>query len=502
MGILKKLAADAAIYGFSTIVARLINYLLVAYHTRVLGPEQYGVFTEFFGYITLLLVLLTYGMETGFFRFASRQDQSPNLVFSTSLVALFATSTVFLALVLSNVNAVAAWMGYPNHANYVGQLAAVIAMDAFVSIPFARLRLQRKAKKFAMFKLINVFFYVGLNILFFTGLPQYFVEHPNSALLQFFSPQADVGYVFIANLLASLLTLLMLLPTIFEIKIHISLPLLKKMLVYSLPLLVAGLPGIANDYIDRVLFKHLFANPDIVMQELGVYGANAKLAVLMVIFVQMFRYAAEPFFFSNANKKDSPTLLSNVMTYFVIAAMCVFLVVALYLDAFALLMGKSFRNGTDIVPIMLIANVFFGITFNLSMWYKISEKTKMAVYITLTGFIVTVAINVLFVPHFGYRAAAWAHFASNLAMVSISYFLGQKYYPVHYQLKKIGFYIIAGCALYGIFFALNSSFNLTAVPKFSIATILLITYLGLVLWQEWNILPKRLTSKMFHVKHF
>jgi O-antigen/teichoic acid export membrane protein len=482
MGILKKLAADTAIYGFSTIVARLINYLLVAYHTRVLDTAQYGIFTEFYSYITLLLVLLTYGMETGFFRFASLPNHNPQKVFSTSLVCLFATSSIFLLIILCNAPSVAAMMGYAHNTAYVKQLAAVVAIDAFVSIPFARLRLQRKAKTFALFKLLNVIFYVGINLLFFGYLPQYFSQNPNSVLLRLLPATADVGYVFFANLLASGFTLILLLPTIFSIKIKFSWLLLKQMLIYSLPLLVAGLPGIANDYIDRLLFRYLMPASE-AMNNLGIYGANAKLAVLMVIFVQMFRYAAEPFFFSNSTAANRRPLFADVMKYFTAATVFIFLIVTLYLDRFALFMGKDFRAGVSIVPIMLFANLLFGIAFNLSIWYKLSGKTSMAVYITLTGLAVTVAVNLFFVPRYGYQAAAWAHLASNAAMVALSYRLGQRYYPVPYNLRRIGFYLALGLAIYGLFVVAGYFAGLNGVPKIVAATGLLMLYGGIV-WRK------------------
>ena len=325
---LRRLAGDTAVYGFSTIVARLINYLLVAYHTRVLDRAQYGVFTEFYGYVTFLLVLLTYGMETGFFRFSSREDQNPNQVFSTALISLFATSALFFVAVFGNISGISSWMGYPGNQVYVLQMAGIVALDAFMAIPFARLRFLHRAKTFALFKLLNVVFYVLISVVFFSFLPDYFEKNPNSFLLHFFSDRVDVGYIFVANLLSSLLSLALLLPTIFSIRFSFSFSLLKKMLVYSLPLLVAGLPGIANDYLDRVLFKHLYSDSSAAMQELGVYGANAKLAVLMVLFVQMFRYAAEPFFFSHAGKNngsDTRTMFADVMKYFVLFAMFIFL---------------------------------------------------------------------------------------------------------------------------------------------------------------------------------
>ncbi|MDR0415079.1 MAG: polysaccharide biosynthesis C-terminal domain-containing protein [Prevotellaceae bacterium] len=495
MNPLKRLAGDTAIYGLSTIVARLINYLLVAYHTRVLDRAQYGVFTEFYGYATFFLVLLTYGMETGFFRFATRSDQRPDTVFGTSLASLLVTSTLFFAVVALNISGFSEWMGYPGNRSYVLQMAAVLAIDAFTAIPFARLRSLRKAKVFALFKLLNVLFYVAVSVLFFTLLPPYFAQHPDSVLLRFFSPHADVGYIFTANLLSSLLSLLLLLPTIFNAKLSFSFALLKRMLVYSLPLLVAGLPGVANDYLDRVLFKHLYADPAFALDQLGVYGANAKLAALMVIFVQMFRYAAEPFFFSHAEKSDARPLFAQVMKYFVICAVFIFLLVSLNIDIFAYFTGKDFREGAAIVPVMLFANLLLGVVFNLSMWYKLSEKTKYAVYITLSGMLVTALVNVAFIPRYGYHAAAWAHFFSYAVMVAVSYAMGQKFYPIRYDLKSIGFYIFAGLGIYAIF-ALCRSLGWGLAPKLLLATVLLLAYLAVAFWRDGRPLLRRQTSEL------
>ncbi|MDR2814466.1 MAG: polysaccharide biosynthesis C-terminal domain-containing protein [Prevotellaceae bacterium] len=483
MNPLKRLAGDTAIYGFSTIVARLINYLLVAYHTRVLDRAQYGVFTEFYGYATFLLVLLTYGMETGFFRFASRSNQRPNTVFSTSMLSLLTTSILFFGAVALNLSGLSAWMGYPDNRSYVLQMAAILAIDAFTAIPFARLRLLRKAKTFALFKLLNVLFYVLVSVLFFTFLPPYLAQRPNSLLLRFFSPEVSVGYIFTANLLSSLLSLALLLPVILGVKLSFSPALLKKMLVYSLPLLVAGLPGIANDYLDRVLFRHFYADPSLALDQLGVYGANAKLAVLMVLFVQMFRYAAEPFFFSYAEKTDARPIFAQVMKYFVICAMFIFLLVSLNIDIFALFTGKSFREGIGIVPVMLFANLLLGVVFNLSMWYKLSEKTKYAVYITLSGVVVTVLVNVIFIPRYGYHAAAWAHFFSYAVMLLVSYVMGQKFYPIRYDLKAIGFYVFAGLAIYAIF-ACCQRFDLGFAGKTALSAALLFAYLAVAILRD------------------
>jgi O-antigen/teichoic acid export membrane protein len=490
---LKRLAGDTAIYGLSTIVARLINYLLVAYHTRVLDRAQYGVFTEFYGYVTFFLVLLTYGMETGFFRFSSRTDRPQGAVFGTSMAALLATSTLFLALVASNIAGVSAWMGYPQGHAYVLQVAAVIAIDAFITIPFARLRFLRRARTFALFKLLNVVFYVAVSVVFFTCLPGYLAQHPESLLLRLFSATPDVGYIFTANLLSSLLSLLLLLPTILGVRVSFSLGLLKKMLRYSLPLLIAGLPGIANDYLDRILFKHLYADPAFALDQLGVYGANAKLAVLMMLFVQMFRYAAEPFFFSHADKTDARPLFAQVMKYFVACAVLLFLLVTLYMDIFVLFTGKSFREGAGIVPIMLFANLLLGVVFNLSMWYKLSEKTKYAVYITAAGMLVTVAVNLLFIPQYGYYAAAWAHLLSYAVMVLVSYLMGQKFYPIGYDLKGIGFYVLAGLCLYAVFACCGGL--LAPLPRFVLSTALLALYVAVALLRDGRTILKRLKAK-------
>jgi O-antigen/teichoic acid export membrane protein len=296
-----------------------------------------------------------------------------------------------------------------------------------------------------------------------------------------------VGYIFLANVLSSTFTLLLLLPTIFGVKFSFSPVLLRTMLIYSLPLLVAGLPGIANDYIDRMLFKHLYADSAFALNQLGVYGANAKLAVLMVLFVQMFRYAAEPFFFSQTEKSSTDsarTMFADVMKYFVLFAMLIFLFVMFYVDLFGLLLGKDFRSGLGIVPILLIANVLLGISFNLSMWYKLSGKTKYAVYITASGLLVTVLVNLFFIPLYGYYAAAWAHFFSYLVMVALSYILGQKFYPIPYNLKAIGLYIALGLGIYAIFVFANRHFDFSLTLKTLVGTAFLLAYLFVVYRRE------------------
>jgi O-antigen/teichoic acid export membrane protein len=443
---LKQLAGQTAIYGLSSIVARIINFFFVPLYTRILSTGNYGLATELLSYIALLQVVLTFGMETGFFRFASKDKSRAEVIFSTALLSLGATSVSFLLLILLFSGQLSSFSGHP--ANYIVYAALILAIDCFTAILFAELRFKNKALNFALFRSIKILSEVSFNIVLFLYLPGYFVSHPDSFLLYFIPATPDYGYILLAILLSCVVSLLLFVPRLLKLHFVFSKQQLRELLIYSLPLMIAGLPGVANDFISRIFFR--FFAPDTIpwMDQLGIYNANVKLAVFMVLFVQMFRYAAEPFFFASAARDDMKKVYAEVMKYFVAFCVLIFLGIAMYPELFALVLGKSFRIGIGVLPIMLIANILLGIVFNLSMWYKLSGKTQYALSITLLGLGINLVINVVFMPVYGYMAAAWGYLFSYLAMVAFSYYLSRKFYPIPYDWKTIILYFATGIGIY------------------------------------------------------
>jgi len=480
MNPLKKLVGETAIYGTSTILARIVNFFFVPMYTRMLTKIDYGITTEFLSYIAILQVLLILGLETGCFRFANKHEK-PKQVFSTALATMLAVCTAFFATCAIFSQQIAHVLGYDGFATCIMYVGGILAIDCFTAILFAYLRYAHKASKFAAFKIVKIGSELGFNLLFFFVLPSYFATHSQSWLLHFISATPDFTYILFAIFLSSVICLLLFIPDLLRIRLSFSKSLWMAMMAYSLPLMIAGLPGVANDFIDRVLFR-FYAPTDVAWQEqLGVFQAGVKLAVLMTLFIQMFRYAAEPFFFAGAKDKNSPKLYAEVMNHFTAFCMVIFLFVLFYIDAIGLLIGKDFRAGIEIVPIMLGAYVLLGITFNLSMWYKLSGKTNFAIYITSTGLLITLVINLVFMPKYGYHAAAWGHFFSYFVMAILSAWLGKKYYPIPYNWQKILTYLLVGVALYFISRAIPFP-NLWL--KWTVSTLLLLGYIAF--WFRWE----------------
>ncbi|MFC2107426.1 polysaccharide biosynthesis C-terminal domain-containing protein [Bacteroidota bacterium] len=452
---LKALFGQTIVYGMGTIVPRLLNYLLLTpFYTYIFIANEYGVITELYAYVAFLFVILTYGMETTFFRF-SQNSKEAGKVFATSSLALALTSTLFIVLAVFFSDQIAGFLQYPSNPEYIVILAIIIGIDAFLAIPFAKLRLENKALNFTIIKIINVIVNIGFNLFFLLLCPKLEQINPDSPLLLIYNPNVGVGYAFVSNLIATLVTLLLLLPVIFKNSFAFSVSLIKKMLSYTLPLLIVGIAGMINEVSDKILFKFLLKIPEgtedkhlYILEQLGIYGANFKLAVLMTLFIQMFRYAAEPFFFSHSKDKDSKELYATVMKYFVLFGLFIFLIVTLYLDIFKYFIGPEFRIGLHIVPIVLLANLFLGILFNLSFWYKLTDKTLYGALIAITGSIITIVLNIVLIPSYGFTGAAWAHFFCYASMLILSFILMRKFFPIPYNLKSLGFYIILALIIY------------------------------------------------------
>ena len=462
MSSLKKLAGQTAIYGLSSIVGRFLNYLLVPLHTGVFRTDQFGIITEMYAYVAFLVVLLTYGMETAFFRFSTKENTKQESVYTTIIYSLASSTFLFIALSVIFQQSVADWLRYPNNSEYVVWFAIIVGLDALSSIPLAKLRQENKAFRFAFVNLSNVFVNIALN-LFFIGycLPMHQAGNTNFLIETFYNPEIGVGYVFIANLVSSIFKFLLLAPEMLKARYGFDKAVLKEMLFYSLPLLVAGLAGIINETLDRIMLKRMLFDSlgeKETMSIIGIYGANYKVSIIITLFIQAFRYAAEPFFFAQAKEKDPHLVYAKVMNYFVIVCSTIFLGVMLYIDLIRYFIpNKAYWVGLNVVPILLLANVFLGIYYNQSVWYKLSDKTRYGALIAIFGAMITIAINYFFIPEYNYMASAWATFACYASMMVASYFLGQHFYPVPYNLKKNFGYIAVAVLLY---------FGSTVIPDY------------------------------------
>ena len=438
-----------------TIVPRLLNYfLLTPFYTRVFIQSQYGVITELYAYMAFLLVLLTYGMETTYFRFAE-QEPDPKKVFAASLFSVFSTSFLFFLVVWIFAQPIAGAIHYSDHKEYIILFCLIVALDAFAAIPFAYLRSKNKALRFSVIKVINVLVNLGLNFFFLWLAPRILAHNPASWVTAVYDPSIGVGYAFISNLVSSLITLVLLIPDIFSIKFKVDWKLLSRMLYYTFPLLIVGLAGMVNEVADKIIFKYLLiappgtANPEkYALGQLGIYGAAYKLSVLMTLFIQMFRYAAEPFFFAQVKEKNAKLVYADVMKYFILFGLFLFLGVTLFIDVFKYFIGPRYWEGLYVVPIVLLANLLLGITYNLSIWYKLNDMTRFGAYIGLSGAAATIILNVLLVPRFSYLGAAWGHLSAYVVMVILSFIWGQKYYRIKYQMGRIGFYALITLVLF------------------------------------------------------
>ena len=443
--ILGKLAGQTAIYGTSTIVARFLNYMLLPLYTYTLSTADYGVLTEFMSYIAVLQVLLTMGLETGCFRFANKEGYEPRRVFSGALAAVSTVSAVFLLLMLLFGRGLSERMGYGGYWNVYIYIGIILFSDCFTAILFAKLRQENRAWRFAAFKVIKILAEAGTNLLLFLWYPRYAAAHPDNLLSGLIPAVPDFSYPIFSILVSCVLCFLLFIPELLRLGLSPDSRTLKDLLRYSLPLMVAGLPGVMNDFLDRILFRFFNVDDSLWRADLGVYQAAVKVAVIMSLFVQMFRFAAEPFFFSNTRQKDFKRVYASVMEYFVMFCMLIFLGVTFYLDIIQLIVGSDFREGMGIVPVMLLAYMMMGMLFNVSMWYN------------LAGLAVTAVINIVVLPVYSYRAAAWGHFFSYLTMLVLSVLLGRKYYSIPYRWSKIGASVLLGLALYAAAMAVPDS---------------------------------------------
>ena len=457
---MKSLAKDTAIYGLSSIIGKFLNYLLVPLYTYVLArTDDYGIVTNLYAWTALLLVILTYGMETGFFRFANREDYDAKSVYKTAFLTLLSTSTLFALLVVVFQQPIADGMGYSGHESFITMMAITVALDAFACIPFAYLRYQKRPILFAALKLLFVVLNIGFNLLFLVVLGL-----------------NDVFYVFLSNILATIIQTLCLLPFTLPKGGHYDAQVLKQMLRYSLPLLVLGVAGIMNQTLDRILFPYLYTGAD-AQAQLGIYGACFKVAMVMMMFTQAFRYAYEPFVFAKHKDRQSVEAYADAMKYYIIFSYLILLGVIFYLDIFRYIVSSAYWEGLKIVPVVLWTYVFQGVYFNLSFWYKLTDETKWGAYFSLIGLVITLVLQIVGVPLIGYWASCGSSLVCYFVIMLLSYFIGQKKAPIPYDIQRILLYTSLTIGLLAVYYAIRLYYTHNIWIMMAIGTVLLMIYL-------------------------
>ncbi len=485
MASLKSLAKDTAIYGMSSIVGRFLNYLLVPLYTAKLSAASggYGVITNVYAYTALLMVILTYGMETTFFRFANKEGENPQSVYTTTLACVGFTSLVFIVLVLAFLTPIASFMGYAEHPSYIWVMAVTVAIDAFQCIPFAYLRYKKRPIKFAALKLLNIFMAILLNIVFFAILPSVYDNAGGKGFIaSIYDPTVGAGYAFYVNLFCSAFLTLFFWKELACREYSFDRKLLRRMFSYSWPILVLGIAGILNQTADKILFPYVYKGAD-AHSQLGIYGAASKIAMIMAMITQAFRYAYEPFVFGKSKDKDNRETYAKAMKYFVIFTLLAFLVVVGYMDVLRHIIGRDYWEGLRVVPIVMAAEIMMGVYFNLSFWYKLIDKTIWGAYFSGIGCVVLIAVNVVFVPRYGYIACAWAGFAGYATAMTLSYIVGQKKYPINYPVRDIAVYVAITAALYFCMSAANRSLPVAAA--IGVNTLLGLLFVGYIVKKDF-----------------
>lgn len=448
---LKSLAKDTVIYGMSSIVGRFLNYMLVPLYTAVLPVASggYGVVTNLYAWTALMLVLLTFGMETGFFRFANKSDEDPVKVYANSLIAVGGVSLMFVLIGMTLLQPISHLLEYDNYTNLVAMLLVIVALDSFQCIPFAYLRYKKRPLKFVGIKLLSIVLNIALN-LFFLLLCPWLNKHFPETISWFYDSDYLVGYIFVANLITSALQILFFLPELRGFAYRVDRKLLRRMVSYSLPILIFGLVGVLNQTIDKMIYPFLFADRQEGLVQLGIYSACSKIALVMAMFTQAFRYAYEPFVFGKDREGDNRKMYAAAMKYFLIVSLLAFLGVMFYLDLLRYFVGKGYWQGLGVVVVVMVAEIFKGVYFNLSIWYKLVDETRWGAYFSLMGCGIIIALNVVLVPKYGYMASAWASVVGYAVITFFSYWMGQRKYPIQYDLKSIGMYVLIAAVLYTV----------------------------------------------------
>ena len=495
MANLKSLAKDTAIYGMSSILGRFLNYLLVPLYTSNISAASggYGIITNLYAYTALLLVILTYGMETTFFRYANKTNEDPQKVYSSTLIMVGFTSLLFIVLVSIFLQPLSGVMGYSDHSSYVWVMAATVSIDAFQCIPFAYLRYKKRPIKFAALKLLFIAFNIALNLLYFVVLPNLYKSYPD-IIQHVYSPETGVGYAFYINLVCTASITFFFYKELTGFKYTFDKKLAKRMLSYSWPILILGIAGILNQTADFILFPYLYKGGE-AHQQLGIYGAASKIAMIMAMITQAFRYAYEPFVFGKGNDKDNRETYAIAMKYFIIFTLLAFIVVMGYINILRHIIGRDYWEGLKVVPIVMAGTIMMGVYFNLSFWYKLIDKTIWGAYFSGIGCFVLVLINIIFVPQYGYMACAWAGFIGYATAMTLSYFVGQKKFPINYPLKSIGIYV-----LMTIFFFIAITYSNQYLPKiYSLAvnTLIIFAFVAHIIYHDLPLSRMPMIGKYF-----
>ena len=477
---LKTIFKDTAIYGMSSIIGRFLNYLLVPLYTAQFSAASgaYGVITNIYAYVALVLVILTFGMETTYFRFTNKTHTDSETVYGTTLITVGSISLLFAVVVLALLSPISQLMGYGDHPDYVGVMAVTIAIDAFLCIPFAHLRQQRKAIKFAALKLLNIMVTILLNLIYF-----------------YFMDGKDVGYVFYINLVCTVMLAICLLTEYTGFRWRLDTKLLRTMLSYSWPILVLGIAGILNQTADKMLFPYIYEGSDM-RSQLGIYGACSKIAMIMAMITQAFRFAYEPIVFAGIKDKDQHEMYTKAMKYFIIFTLLAFLIVVGYIDLLKYIVRNSdYWVGLKVVPIVMAAEIMMGIYFNLSFWYKVIDKTIWGAIFSGIGCAVLLLVNIIFVPRYGYMACAWGGFAGYGVAMLASYFVGQKYYPLNYPMKDIALYVVLAIVLF--FSMRGASHELPVVLSLGLNTLLILLFAAIVVRRDLPLSKLPVIGKYF-----
>ncbi len=493
---MKTLAKETAIYGASSILGKLLSWFLGLYWAFGLETiAEMGIITETYAWIALFQVMLTYGMETGFFRFANR-EKNPLTVYSTALISIATSTLLFVILATSFLEPIASSFGPSMKSRYVFMFIFILSLDVLGAIPFAFLRFSKRPLKFAFLKLLNVAITILSNIFFFAIAPWLANYYPH--LFSWYDIANGIDYILFSNLLASTVQFLLLTPHM-RIKFKFDGVLLKKMLRYSYPLLILGIAGVLNQSADKMAFRWLYSDATDAETQLGIYGQSFKIAIIMVMFTQAFRYAFEPFIFARDKEESSKSNLqsyADASKYFLILGLFIFLGTIGYLDIIKKLLPSNYHEGLKVVPIVMFGEMFFGLYFNLSLWYKLTDKTKWGAYMSLFGLVITLTILVVFVPHYGYMACAWASFFANLSMMVLSYFLGQKHYPIPYDLKTAGKFVLLAAVL-GVFMFLSFRYAPNVAVRIAINTVIVIIYAVVTIKKELPLHDMPVIGKYF-----
>lgn len=482
---MKSLAKDTAIYGLSSIIGRSLNWCLNPFYMYIFAdPSELGKVSSLYGYTALFMVLLTYGMETGFFRFMNNKGDDPQKVYSTSLISLGTTSLLFIIFCFCFINPIASWLKYPDNNDHILMMVIIVALDAFMTIPYAHLRHLKRPKRFMAVRMIFIISNIIFNLFFLWICPVIYKSNPE-LIEWFYNPTYGIGYIFLANLLSTGIALLLLIPmTMRGLKLWFDNSILKRMLKYSFPLLILGIAGVVSQTVAQLTYPYLFDDPTEAFRQLGIYTSSLKIAGIITMFIQAFRYAYEPFFFGKNKEKDNTKSYADAMKYFILFVLIIFLGIMFYVDIIEYVLtiiGKNYVVGLSILPIAMMGEILFGIYFNLSVWYKLTDQTKYGAWFSILGCILQVLINIIFVPMYGYMASAWATLISNLIIVAISYIIGQKYYPIKYDLKSIFLYFSLAIILFGVSVYIPIE---NEVLRFTFRSILFIGFIAIIVKRD------------------